>query len=503
MARQPTDIHLADERATIRLGQDLALALQPGDCLALHGDLGAGKSTLARALIRCIAEDDGFEVPSPTFTLVQTYNLRIPVAHFDLYRIAGPDEIDELGLDEALQDGAALIEWPEKAAGRLPENVLSVHLEEENEGRRLSISGPPDVMQRFERSFAIRRFLQQSGCSDADRHHYQGDASTRAYEIITSDGQDRRILMNAPERLIGPVLKDGKRYAQIAHVAENVRPFVAIGGFLSDQGFHTPRIYAGDLDAGFLLLEYLGSNGIVDRDGKPLIARWEAAIDCLVALHRIEIPSEIGLAEGAGHTIPPFDPDAMMIEVDLLPAWYVPHVKGGEADPEFVEEFRGCWAVLIGHLKGAEKSLVLRDFHSPNLLWQSGRTGLDRVGLIDFQDAMIGPAAYDVASLVQDARVTVDPDLHRRLVRRYIDARGSDPAFDAAGFEQALAIMQAQRATKILGLFVRLKQRDGKPGYMRHLPRIETYLRAALRHPVLRDLHDCYTKAGIAPSESQ
>lgn len=478
------------------------MALRPGDCLALSGDLGAGKSTLARALIRCIAKDGGFEVPSPTFTLVQTYDLRIPIAHFDLYRIGSEEELDELGLDEALEDAAVLIEWPEKAAGRLPQNTLYVRLEEDDDGRSVAISGPPETLERYERSLAIRGFLERSGYDEADRHHYQGDASTRAYEIIDLPGGDRRILMNAPERLIGPVLKDGKRYAQIAHVAEDVRPFVAIAGLLESKGFHTPQIFSEDLDAGFLLLEFLGDKGIIDKDGRPVIARWEAAVDCLVALHRTDIPQEIALADGSGHSIPPFDRDAMMIEVGLLPAWYLPHLTGRETAPEFMDRFDRCWNALIDCLADAEKSLVLRDFHSPNLLWQSGRTGIDRVGIIDFQDAMIGPAAYDLASLVQDARVTVEPPLHDRLVNRYEYARSKDPGFDAVAFRQALAIMQAQRATKILGLFVRLKQRDGKPGYMRHLPRIEAYLKATLRHPVLQPLHDCYTEAGIALSES-
>ncbi len=104
------DRHLPDEQATQRLGEDLALALRPGDCLALVGDLGAGKSTLARALIRAIAGEPDLEVPSPTFTLVQDYELSLPIAHFDLYRIADPDELDELGLDEMLARGACLVE---------------------------------------------------------------------------------------------------------------------------------------------------------------------------------------------------------------------------------------------------------------------------------------------------------------------------------------------------------------------------------------------------------
>ena len=119
--------------------------------MALSGDLGAGKSTLARALIRAIADDPELEVPSPTFTLVQTYELRFPVAHFDLYRIADPDEVVELGLDEALSAGVALIEWPENAGDLLPGDALHVRIDELGEGRQLTLSGGDALLRRARR----------------------------------------------------------------------------------------------------------------------------------------------------------------------------------------------------------------------------------------------------------------------------------------------------------------------------------------------------------------
>src|SRR5215207_6038059 len=111
--RRVLERHLPDERATVRLGEDIAMALRAGDALALSGDLGAGKTTLARGLIRAMAGEEKLDVPSPTFTLVQSYETRVPLHHFDLYRLTSPSELDELGLDEMLASGAALIEWPE------------------------------------------------------------------------------------------------------------------------------------------------------------------------------------------------------------------------------------------------------------------------------------------------------------------------------------------------------------------------------------------------------
>ena len=128
------EVFLPDEAATQRLGQALAGALRPGDALCLTGPLGAGKSTLARALVRALTSP-GEEVPSPTFTLVQFYDgPDFPVAHFDLYRLTDPDEAYEIGLEEALEDGAALIEWPQRLEGRLPANRLDIDITPSDDG---------------------------------------------------------------------------------------------------------------------------------------------------------------------------------------------------------------------------------------------------------------------------------------------------------------------------------------------------------------------------------
>ncbi len=134
------EIALVDEGETARLGAAIGRALRQGEAVCLSGPLGAGKSALARALVRALTQPDE-EVPSPTFTLVQTYEgARLTVAHFDLYRLSGPDEAEELGLYEALDVGAAVIEWPERLAGRLPNDRLQVRLEPDGAGRRAQLT---------------------------------------------------------------------------------------------------------------------------------------------------------------------------------------------------------------------------------------------------------------------------------------------------------------------------------------------------------------------------
>lgn len=183
----PITISLGGEKDTIRLGEDLALALTAGDCLALIGDLGAGKSTLARAFIRAMADAPDLEVPSPTFTIIQTYPTRIPVAHLDLYRLSDVSELDELGIDEMLEDGICLIEWPDMAAEVLPpEQTISLTLTHSGEGRLAVIDAPAKQKARLERVFAIRAFLAKNGMGDATRRFLSGDASTRAYETIST-----------------------------------------------------------------------------------------------------------------------------------------------------------------------------------------------------------------------------------------------------------------------------------------------------------------------------
>lgn len=502
MATTPLRVELASPEATALFAEDVSLAIRQGDCLCLSGDLGAGKSTFARALIRAIADDPDLEAPSPTFTLVQSYQLRIPISHMDLYRLGSPEELDELGLDEALAEGAALVEWPEKAIDLLPSDRIMIRFDGIGDSRTVTVSAPAPFIERLERSFAARAFLERHYSQPVVRRHLQGDASSRTYETIRPEGGDPLILMNAPRKPDGPPVRDGLPYSQIAHLAEDVVPFVAIAGWLRAQGFAAPDILGEDLDQGFLLVENLGTEGVLDQAGKPDPERYGVAIDCLAALHARDLPGSLAVG-GRLHHVPAYDARAMQIEVELLTDWYLPWRRGAVVPEEERTEYLELWRALFERLDSAEKALVLRDYHSPNLIWRPQKTGTDRLGIIDFQDAMIGPSAYDVASLCQDARVTVDPDLANQLLDRYVAARrDANPDFDEAGFREAYAIMAAQRAAKILGIFVRLKQRDGKPGYLRHLPRMEAYISASLAHPVLQPLRNWFTKAGIGESES-
>jgi tRNA threonylcarbamoyl adenosine modification protein YjeE len=486
-------VALADEQATRRLMVDIAGAIEPGDLITLSGDLGAGKTTFARALIRHLAGNESIEVPSPTFTLMQAYELpRFTLVHADLYRLSGPGELAELGFEELTEGAVTLLEWPDRAAGHLPPDRLDVALtlspQQSETFRTARVTGYGTFAARAERIAVIRRFLERAGFGLAERRRIQGDASTRCYERLTLEGTST-MLMNSPRRPDGPPVRDGKPYSAIAHLAETVTPFVAMALALRERGFSAPAIFAADREAGLLLIEDLGNELVVAGDPPaPIEARYEVAVDLLAALHREPLPDVLPVEPGVDYRLPRYDMEALLIEVELLPDWYLPKLETRISDAKR-DVYLKLWREALLPAVEVQPTWVLRDFHSPNLLWLPQRAGVARIGLLDFQDAVMGSAAYDLASLLQDARVDVPEMMEIALLSRYTRARlKAEPAFDAPGFVRLYATLAAQRACKILGIFARLERRDGKPQYLRHLPRVSAYLQRSLAHPALAPL---------------
>jgi tRNA threonylcarbamoyl adenosine modification protein YjeE len=494
---------LANETATAHLMADLSLLIGPGDVITLSGDLGAGKTAAARAMIRYLASDDAVEVPSPTFTLAQTYDLpAFPLLHADLYRINEAAELEEIGLSPLPEGTVALIEWPERASSALPHDRIDIALSHRpalgSTARAAEITGYGKAAAQVARLRALRRFLTEAGYAEAKRLRMPGDASTRSYARLSRD-DGVVILMNSPRRPDGPAIYDGKSYSGAVHLAEDVKPFVAIDKGLRERGFSAPAIHHGDLDAGFLITEDFGTAAFIDDDPpRPIAERYETAVDMLAALHRQSLPESLPVAPKITYVIPTFDTDALLVEVGLMLEWYLPD-RGIEPTQAMRAEFALMWRDLLRKPASTAKTWVLRDFHSPNLIWLDERPDIAKVGIIDFQDVVLGPAAYDLASLLQDARIDVPEQLELVLLTRYIKARrSSDDAFDRASFAELYAIVSAQRNTRLLGTFARLNRRDGKPQYLRHQSRIWTYLNRSLAHPALAPAREWYA-ANVPP----
>ena len=481
-----------DEATMVDIAAAQAAWLESGDFVGLTGDLGAGKTTFARALIRALTEAPDVDVASPTFTLMQVYDApRGPVVHADFYRLRGPRELENIGWDEAIAGVIAIVEWPERIAEVLPADRLEVDIRfDPRQGpdfRVLTLRGMGAVSRRLALALGVARLLKRAGWSDAGRQFLQGDASIRAYERLTRPNGETAVLMISPPRRDGPILRYGKSYAAIAKLAPDIRAFVAMAKGLRGLGYSAPALIAYSLEEGLALIEDFGVATIADggfADG----ARYAVAIALIADLHARELPATLP-ADDETYVLPTYDIEAMLVEVDLALDWYAPAVARVTPPSGARMQFLAIWRELIGPILAQPATWTLRDYHSPNLHWLAERHGLRRIGLIDFQDAVIGPPAYDLASLLQDARVDVPEEMEMRLAALYMRRRAAaDPAFDAERFAAAYAVMGAQRASKILGLFARLDKRDGKPDYLRHLPRIERYLARNLAHPLLQPL---------------
>ncbi|MFI5011739.1 MAG: tRNA (adenosine(37)-N6)-threonylcarbamoyltransferase complex ATPase subunit type 1 TsaE [Hyphomicrobiales bacterium] len=485
-------IPVTDRTETGRLARHLATFLGPGDLVTLSGGLGVGKTSFARALIRVLSGDATIEVPSPTFTLMQVYEEgRFPLIHADLFRLQGKAELEALGWDEMAESALVLVEWPERAGIDAETERLDIALSLVADGapeqRLIVLTGFGGWGQRLRLAKAAFDLIHAGGWGEAERDFIQGDASTRAYERLHRPGESA-ILMISPPRPDGPPLRDGRPYSAIAKLAERADAFVAMARGLGALGYSSPKILAQDLDAGLLLIEDFGGEGVVDLDG-PMPERYALAVDLLADLHKRDLPETLPIEAGREHAIPRYDLEALLVEVELLLDWYAPHVLRAGVPASARVEFARLWRSALVPIVTGARGWTLRDFHSPNLLWLSERQGLARLGLLDFQDAVIGHPAYDLASLLQDARIDVPADLELKLLAAYAHARKlGAPDFDMASFAAAYATLGAQRSTKILGIFARLDRRDGKPQYLAHLPRLARYLTRNLAHPVLRDL---------------
>jgi aminoglycoside/choline kinase family phosphotransferase len=309
-----------------------------------------------------------------------------------------------------------------------------------------------------ERGALIAEFLAGAGWGGAARRPLAGDASFRRYDRLEQAGR-RAVLMDAPPP------------------QEDVRPFLAVARALQVLGFSAPAILAEDVAAGLLLLEDFGDDTYtrVLARGQAEAPLYALAVDLLIALHR-------RFDAAATVAVPPYDDQRLLAEAALLVDWYLPAMVGKPTEPALRQEYHDLWRPLFPVARAIPSSLVLRDYHVDNLMMLDGRAGLAACGLLDFQDAVIGPRSYDLAALLGDARRDVPEDLAAAMRARYLH---SFPDLDHAAFAASYAVLGAQRNCKIIGIFTRLCVRDGKPIYLNHIPRVWRLIARDLRHPAL------------------
>jgi len=327
------------------------------------------------------------------------------------------------------------------------------------------------------RTEAIELFLAAHGWGGAARAALAGDASARRY-LRLARGPDRAVLMDLPPE------------SGLA-----ARPFLAVTAWLRGLGLSAPAILAAEEQAGLVLLEDLG-DALFARVAAAAPALepelYAAAVDLLA-----DLQAEAPPPAGPDYAPPPYDDALLLRELRLVPEWYLPAATGKATPPDLAAEYEAAAAPILALAAAAPPVPVLRDYHAENLIWLPGRRGHARVGLLDYQDLLLGHPAYDLASLLADARRDVPAALAEAMTARYLARAGHDPE----AFAAAAAALSAQRNLKILGLFVRLARRDGKPQYLALLPRVRAHLDRALAHPALAPLA-AWTARRLPPADA-
>ncbi|MEI4471933.1 aminoglycoside phosphotransferase family protein [Frigidibacter sp. MR17.24] len=319
-----------------------------------------------------------------------------------------------------------------------------------------------------DRDAAARALIEAAGWGGAERRWLAGDASNRRYERLIEGGRTAVLMDADPAR------------------GEDVRPFLAIARALGERGFSSPAILAADEAAGFLLIEDLGDDlfaRVIAADPAREPELYAAATDLLSALH----------ASAPVPGLVPYDREIMGRFAALSIDWYR---RGATGEGAPSGDFAALVAGLKDRLAPGEPVIALRDFHAENLLWLPERAGTARVGLLDFQSAMAGNRAYDLVSMLQDARRDVSPAVEARMVARYAETNGLDQGLFGAEY----AFCGAQRNLRILGGFARLSMHFGKPHYVDLIPRVWALLQRDLAHPALAPLAAAVAAALPAPT---
>ena len=342
------------------------------------------------------------------------------------------------------------------------------------------------------RSEALTRLLAETGFADAVRTPLAGDASTRRYERLATPTRNA-ILMDAPPSAESapcppsatPQQRRGLGWNATARLAASrVEAFVAVAAHLRAIGLAAPEIYGADLEAGYAVLEDLGDDlyaNVIASGGADEIKLYQEAARVLAHAHATPPPMRLTGPNGASWPLLEYDALALEVNADLFVEW-LPRTAEVRIDDAARTRWEHVRDALIVKAMGFPRAFTIRDYHAENLLWLPERDGLQRVGLLDFQDAVRGWRAWDFTMLLDDARRDVSPAARAAAIRAYLDASGVSDA----PFQRELAVLGVLNTMRILGRFAQLGH-DGKTRYLAYMPRMWAHLARNLEHPALED----------------
>lgn len=313
-------------------------------------------------------------------------------------------------------------------------------------------------------------FIRRAGWAHASVKPLAGDASNRRYDRLSLPDGQTAVLMDAP-----PVK------------GEDTRPFVSIATYLNEVGLSAPQILFADAENGFLLIEDLGDDlfaRVIAADPQLELPLYNCAVDVLTQIHRAPPPN-----------LATYDASVTAPLAALAFDWYKFGAQGDVSLPAR-DAFSNEFTKLLTPLDAEPQVLIQRDYHAENLLWLPDRKDVARVGLLDFQDAMLGHPAYDLVSVLQDARRDVPPALEKAMLSRFLDQNPQDEK----QFLSAYAVLGVQRNLRILGVFARLCLKAGKAHYVDLIPRVWGHVQTNLKHPALHDIARLVTQTLPPPT---
>ena len=476
------------EKQTTDLAASIAKYIVAGDIIRLQGDLGAGKSVFARAVVRGL-HSKAEHIPSPTFTILQTYDdTRLPVVHVDLYRIEDESEVEFLELQPWIKHGVTLVEWPENAPNWFPESradnlfeaptetdngsTLTVKISQQDDGGRVfELSGGKSWQQRLsliDESLrrpstpqGRKRFVEQALGKGYVITPVSADASFRSYwRVKTEEGP--KIVMDSPPPL------------------EDVKPVIKMTHFLEGAGVRVPHIYAKDEKLGYLLQEDFGDTTLLDavqNKGYDLEKWYEKAVDILIHM-ALSDPAPVRQYSHAD----------LWSEAARFTDWYLPQATGHATFTADRQQFHDIWLPLFDKIMDVPKTTTFWDYHAANLMVLEKEPGdsIDCLGVIDFQDARVGPVSYDLSMLLQDVRFAIPDDLEQHLIQRFVDGLGGLVTMEK--FMESYELVNLQRTMKIIGGFTRVAKRDGKDSYLKFMPRCWEIVDRAIQNPATTEV---------------